>query len=162
MAPKLSTWIQSSNIILRTKLPGCCKTDYLMFTIYGDKNYNAMSTSWSSLPHRLLIHPKLRNINLHNVTHSLISRNPREQIFVVQISLLIVIFLFLISQMFVIKHKCLSLMRSNHQRNQSTPSHCAMCQYVECRLLLLPPVECWCMHMSHRPGRPSGVDHTTP
>jgi hypothetical protein len=35
------------------------------------------------------IHPKLRNINLHNMTHSLISRNPREWMFVVQISLLI-------------------------------------------------------------------------
>ena len=25
----------------------------------------------------------------------------------------------------------------NHQRNQRTPSHCAMCQDVECLLLLL-------------------------
>ena len=41
-------------------------------------------------PSSLYIHPKLRNINPHNVTHSLISRNPRERIFVVQISLLIV------------------------------------------------------------------------
>ena len=46
----------------------------------------------------LLIHNKLYNINLHNVIHSLISRNPREQIFVVQISLLVVIFFSLISQ----------------------------------------------------------------
>ena len=33
-----------------------------------------------------VLHPKLRNINLHNVTHSLIPQNPRERIFVVQIS----------------------------------------------------------------------------
>jgi hypothetical protein len=45
-----------------------------------------------------LIHPKLLNINLHNVTHSLIYHNPREQMFVVQISLLIVTFLSLISR----------------------------------------------------------------
>ena len=45
-------------------------------------------------------HPKLRNTNLHNVTHSLISRNPRERMFVVQISLLIVTFLSHISQIF--------------------------------------------------------------
>ena len=31
--------------------------------------------------------PKLYNINLHNITHSLISQNPRERTFVVQISL---------------------------------------------------------------------------
>ena len=42
--------------------------------------------------------PKLRNINLHNITHSLISQNSREQTFVVQISFLIVTFLSLISQ----------------------------------------------------------------
>ena len=44
------------------------------------------------------IHPKLRNINLHDFTHSLISWHPRERMFVVQISLLIVTFLSLISQ----------------------------------------------------------------
>jgi hypothetical protein len=40
--------------------------------------------------------PELRNINLHKVMHSLISRNPRERMFVVQISLLIATFLSLI------------------------------------------------------------------
>jgi hypothetical protein len=44
------------------------------------------------------IHSKLRNINPHNVTHSLMSQNPRERTFVVQISLLTVTFLSLISQ----------------------------------------------------------------
>ena len=43
------------------------------------------------------IHPNLRNINPHNVTHSLISPNAREQMLVVQISLLIVTFPSLLS-----------------------------------------------------------------
>jgi hypothetical protein len=50
----------------------------------------------TSLKTRTPIHPKVRNINLHNVTHSLVSINPRERMFVVQISLLIVTFLSLI------------------------------------------------------------------
>ena len=78
-------------------------------------------------------------------------------IFRVQISLLIVTFLSRISRILVIN--------ANHQRNQSTPSHYIMCRYVECQLLILirllmPLVECWCMHMSHVLGRSSGVNHT--
>ena len=104
------------------------------------------------------IHLKLRNINSHNAIHSLISRIPRERMFKVQISLLIGISLSYITN-FVIN--------ANHQRSQPTSSHCAMCQYVECHLililiLLVPLVDSWCMHMPHCPGRPSGVDHTTP
>jgi hypothetical protein len=49
-------------------------------------------------PSSLHLHPKLRNINPHNVTHALTSRNPRKRNFVVQISLLIVTCLSLISQ----------------------------------------------------------------
>ena len=44
------------------------------------------------------IHHKFRNINLHNVIHSPISRNPREHMFVVKILLLIVTFLSLVLQ----------------------------------------------------------------
>ena len=105
------------------------------------------------------LHPKLHNRNLHNITHSLISGNPREPMFVVQISILIVTFLSFKSRIFVIN--------ANHQRSQPTPSHCTMCQYVECHLLnllllllLMPRNECWCMHMPHHLERSSGVDHT--
>ena len=64
-------------------------------------NYESFLELWSQPPYArcsFLVHPKLRNINLHNVTHSLISQNPREQMFVTQISLLIVRFLSLIPQ----------------------------------------------------------------
>ena len=61
-------------------------------------------------PGSVTIHLKLRNINLHNVTHSLISRNPREWMFVVQFSFLIVTFLSFISWI-------LSLMQTTKEVN---------------------------------------------
>jgi hypothetical protein len=100
------------------------------------------------------VHPKLCNINPY--TLSTIPK-PRGRMFVVQISVFIVTFLFFISQIFVIN--------ANHQRRQPTLSHCTMCQYVECQLLvffsflLMPLVECWCMCLPHCLGRPSGVGH---
>ena len=60
----------------------------------------------------VLAHPKLRNINPHNITHSLISQDPRERMFVVRISLLIVTFLSLILQ-------TLSLMQPTKEVNHT-------------------------------------------
>ena len=54
--------------------------------------------------------PKLRNINPRNIPHSLISRNHREQMLVVRISLIVVTFLSLISQ-------SLSLMQTTKEVN---------------------------------------------
>ena len=117
--------------------------------------YACMSVLSRDGPHQTLarwLHPKLRNINPCNVTHSLISQNLRERIFVVQILFLIVKFFSLISQVFAIDVK--------HHRGQPTP-RIAPCVnmwsvfffFVWCCCHLL---NCWCMDMSHCSGRPSG------
>ena len=66
------------------------------------------STTGYFPPKRLVfgfwIHSKLRNINPHIVTHSLISWNPRVRMFVIQISLLIVTFLSFVSQILSLMH----------------------------------------------------------
>ena len=99
-------------------------------------SYRCTSWVWDT-------HSKLRDINLHHVTHSLISRNLREQMFIVRISLLIVTFLSFISRSLVTIVKL-------SEKSNPTHSHCAMCQHGECHLLLLlllllimPLVECW-------------------
>ena len=107
-----------------------------------------------------LIHPKLRNINPHKVMHALISRNPREQMFVVQISLLIVTFLSLIS------HNLLLMQTTQEVNPHPRIAPCVNMWSVTflfflLLLLLMPLVECWSMHPPHRPGMPSGVDHTS-
>ena len=82
--------------------------------------------------------------------------------FVVQVSLLTDTFFVLISQI-------LSVMQTTKEVNPHP--HIALCvnQYMKCHFFpiffyffLMLLVECWCMHMPHHPGRPSGVDHTTP
>ena len=64
------------------------------------------------------VHLKLCKISLHNVTHSITSRDPRERKFVVQTSLLLVTFLSLISQI-------LSLMQTTKEVNPHP--HIALC-----------------------------------
>ena len=112
---------------------------------------------------RLLIHPKLRNIYPHNVTHSLISQNPRdpkERMFIVQISLLIVTFLSLISRI-------LSLMQTIKEVNPHPRiAPCANMWSVTFFLFFSSSSSATCWILVHAyatlPGKSSGVDHTTP
>ena len=124
---------------------------YKMFKL----DYDASFDSWDWAKYiicRFYIHPKLRNINPHNVTHSPISQNPRERMFVVE-------------NLTPCCHMSLPyitkfVINANHQRSQPTPSHCGMCQLLFL-CLLMPLVECWCMRPPHHLGRPSGVDRTS-
>ena len=58
-------------------------------------------------------------------------------------------------------HQCKPAKKSTHTHPR------IVCQCVECHLLILvmdfllmPFVECWCMHRPHRARRASGVDYT--
>ena len=101
------------------------------------------------------LHPKLYTINFHNVTLSLISRNPRERMFIVQISFLIVTFLSLTSQNLWL---CKPPKNSTHTL---ALCHVSKCGVSSSSSSFMPLVECWCMRPPHYPGRPSGVDHTS-
>ena len=75
-----------------------------------------------------MVHPKLHKINLHNVTHFSIPKPQGTDVRSSQLTPYCHISLPYIMK-FVIDAK--------HPRSQSTLLHCAMCQHVECRLLIL-------------------------
>ena len=106
------------------------------------------------------VNPNLRIINPHNVTHSLISGNRREQMFIVQISFLIVTFLSLISLILLLIQTTKEV--NPHPHIMACVNMWSVTLFLLFFLFLMPLVECWCMNMPHRLGRPSGVDHTTP
>ena len=59
-------------------------------------------------------------------------------------------------------HSCKQSKKSSHTLALHHVSICGVSpSYSLFFLLLMPLVECWCMHLPHRPGRPSGVDHTS-
>ena len=111
--------------------------------------------------------PKLSNlvinVNLHNITHSLVSRNPRERRFTIWISLLIATFLSLISHFF------LSLMQTTKEVNPRPPriAPCVNMWSVIFLFLLLLLFFWWCHSLNvgacichvAREGR---VEWTTP
>jgi hypothetical protein len=109
----------------------------------------------------LLVHPKLCNINPHNVAHSLISQNPMARMFIGKISLLVITYLSLTSQNSAFK-----------QTTKEANPHPRIVPCVDtwsitflfsfffffflCHLL---NVGACARHIT--PGRPSGVDHTS-
>ena len=76
----------------------------------------------------------LISTSVMSLAHSPISSNTRGHMFLVQISLFIVTFLSLISQVFF-------PINAIHQRRKPTPLHCTTCQYVESFLLLMPHID---------------------
>jgi hypothetical protein len=103
--------------------------------------------------HVPILHPKLCNVNLHNVTHSLISRNPRERLSVVRISLLIVTSLSLMS-------RNLSLMQTTQEVNP----HPCIASYVNMWVPSSSSATCWMLVHAYAasPGKAkwSGPHHT--
>ena len=72
-------------------------TDGSFTPLDGESNGNIAGLGYSANP-STSIHPKFCNINLHNITYSLINWNPSKRMFVTKISLLSVTFLSHISQ----------------------------------------------------------------
>ena len=101
------SWVQRSQLT-----PFCCTVcQYRTREPKLQIQWRALVVPWDAheLPIELhckvyynyvVVHRNLRNINPHTITHSLISLNPRERMFMVQISLLIVTFLSLIPRVF--------------------------------------------------------------
>ena len=86
------------------------------------------------------VHPKLQNFNLHNITHSLISRNPRERMFVVQISLLVVTFLSLISRSMSLKQSTKEV--NPHHHIAPCVNMWSVCFFFSCHLLNVGACNC--------------------
>ena len=106
-------------------------------TVVGNEHHRSYTNSWplnlvwwSVFNHVHIawegwwseLHPKLRNVNPHNITHSLIYRKPRERMFVVQTSLLVC----------HISLPCIAnfVIYANRQKSQPTPLHC--CHVLIC------------------------------
>ena len=127
-------------------------SDQLMITFRAKPMISILSIleNPADLQSILILHPKLRNIDSWNVTHSLISQNPREQMFLVQISLLMVTFFSLISRV-------LPLMQTTIEgKPHPRIVPCVNMWSVFFFFFICHLLNCWCMDMSHCLRRPSG------
>ena len=108
-----------------------------------------LGTSSTNAKHFCYVHPKLCNINPYNVIHYTISQNPMNQLFLVQILLLIVTFLSLNSQVLPLMQTIIEF--NPNPRIVPCVNTWSVIFFFLCHLL-----NCWCMNLSHCLGRPSG------